>query len=79
MNRVFRYYYGFNGFKVDVFGYDEESETFVYSVETPNSSKVRTAKKRYKAPDKRNPWIFPHGLFIYIVDPQGKKHRLFLG
>jgi hypothetical protein len=71
-------YYHFAGFKVDVFGYDEKTETYDYSVETPYSSKVRKAKKQYKAPDKRNEWIFQHGTYIYIIDPRGKKQRLFL-
>ena len=74
---VFRYYW-FNGFKVDVFGYDEETEQFDYSIETPYSCKCRKAKKRYKMPDKRNEWFYPSGMFIYIIDPQGKKRRLFL-
>ena len=74
---IFHYYY-FDNFKVDVFGYDPETETFDYSIETPYSSKIRTAKKQYKHPDKRNPWIFPHGIYIYIIDPTGKKLRLFL-
>ena len=72
------YYYGFTGFKVDVFGYDSETKKYVYSVETWYSSKVRTAKAYYKAPDKRNEWIYPFGTYIYIIDPNGKKHRLFL-
>lgn len=71
-------YYYFDGFKVDVFGYDKETERYVYSVETTYSSKVREAKKRYKSPDKRNEWIFQFGTYIYIIDPRGKKHRLFL-
>lgn len=71
-------YHYFEGFKVDVFGYDEETERFDYSVETPYSSKCRKAKKRYKAPDKRNEWRFPHGTYIYVIDPRGAKHRLYL-
>lgn len=75
---IFRYYW-FDGFKVDVFGYDEETETFHYSVETPHFSKCRKAKKRYKSPDKRNEWIHPCGTYIYIINPHsGKKQRLFL-
>lgn len=77
MRSIFHYYY-FDGFKVDVFGYDDETEQFEYSVETDYSSKVRKAKKRYKSPDKRNEWLFPCGIYIYIIDPQGKKHKLFL-
>ena len=71
-------YYHFDGFKVDVFGYDKESETYDYSVETKYSSKCRKAKAYYKAPDKRNEWLFPCGTYIYIIDNVGKKHRLFL-
>lgn len=71
-------YYYFDGFKVDVFGYDHATNKFFYSVETPFSSKTRTAKEHFKYPDKRNPWIFPFGAYIYIIDPRGKKHRLFL-
>jgi len=37
---VFHYYY-FDGFKIDVFGYNKETGRYVYSVETPYSSKVR--------------------------------------
>jgi hypothetical protein len=72
----FGYYY-FDGFIVDIFGYDEDTEQFVYSVETQYSSKVRKAKKQYKAPDKRNPWRFPYGTYIYIISPTGKKIRFF--
>jgi hypothetical protein len=71
-------YYYFDGFKVDVFGYDKETETYDYSVETKYSSKCRKAKAHYKSPDKRNEWLFPCGTYIYIIDNIGKKHRLFL-
>jgi hypothetical protein len=71
-------YYYFDNFKVDVFGYDYPTNRYYYSVETPYSSKVRFAKANYKTPDKRNEWRFPYGFYIYIVDPKGKKHRLFL-
>ena len=74
---IFRYYW-FDGFKVDVFGYDEKTERFDYSIETPHYSKIRKAKKRFKMPDKRNKCFYPSGMFIYIIDPQGKKRRLFL-
>lgn len=77
MLSIFHYYY-FNNFKVDVFGYDAETEQYDYSVETQYSSKYRKAKQYYKAPDKRNEWIFPHGLYIYIIAPNGKKKRLYL-
>lgn len=71
-------YYYFDGFKVDVFGYDPDSERYDYSIETPYSCKIRRAKKQYKAPDKRNEWRFPHGTYIYIIDNIGNRHRLFL-
>lgn len=77
MRSIFHYYY-FNGFKVDVFGYNDETEQFEYSVETDYSSKVRRAKKRYKSPDKRNPYWFPYGTYIYIIDPQNKKRKLWI-
>lgn len=77
MNEIWGCRY-FDGFKVDIFGYDEKKEKFIYSVETPYSSKVREAKKYYKAPDKRNEWIFPCGSYIYIITPNGKKKRIFL-
>ena len=54
-------YYHFDGFKVDVFGYDKETETYDYSVETKYSSKCRKAKAYYKAPDKK--------LNSYQIDP----------
>lgn len=71
-------YYRFEDFKVDVFGYDEETNQYDYSVETPYGCKVRKAKGYYKHPDKRNEWIFPYGTYIYVTSPQGKKIRLFL-
>lgn len=77
MRSIFHYYY-FDGFKVDVFGYDPETKKYCYSVETPYSSKTRTAKANYKAPDRRNPWRFWHGYYINIITPQGKKMRLQL-
>lgn len=77
MRTIYHYYY-FDNYKVDVFGYDEKTDQFLYSVETKYSSKVRKAKKQYKHPDKRNEWIFPCGTFIYIINPFGKKKRLFL-
>lgn len=70
--------YRFEDFKVDVFGYDEETGQYDYSVETPYSCKVRKAKGYYKYPDKRNEWIFPYGTYIYVISPQGEKIRLFL-
>lgn len=72
------HYYNFDNFKVDVFGYDEETKQFIYSVENWYYSKIRKAKKQYKAPDKRNEWLFPYGTYIYIITPDNKKKRLFL-
>ena len=77
MFSIFHYYY-FDDFKIDLFGYDDETKQFIYSVETKYSSKIRKAKKQYKKPDKRNPWYFEYGTFIYIITPTGKKKRLFL-
>lgn len=77
MGSIF-HYYRFDNFKVDVFGYDDETEQFVYSVETPYYSKIRKAKKQYKAPDKRNEWLFPYGTYINIIAPNGARKRLFL-
>lgn len=74
---MYHYYY-FDDFKVDIFGYDETTEQFDYAVETKYSCMVRKAKKYYKSPDKRNEWLFPYGDYIYIIDPSGKKKRLFL-
>lgn len=71
-------YYCFKDFKVDIFGYDYDTNRYAYSVETPYSCKVREAKAYYKSPDRRNEWIFPHGFYIYIITPNGKKKRLFL-
>ena len=71
-------YYYFDNFKVDVFGYDRETNTYEYSVETKYSCKVRKAKGYYKSPDKRNPWTIPYGHYIYIITPTGKKQRLFV-
>ena len=70
--------YRFDGFFIDVFGYDPETETFDYSVETLYSCKIRKAKKQYKSPDKRNPWYFQYGTYIHIIDPWGAKRRLFI-
>jgi hypothetical protein len=77
MRSIFHYYY-FDGFKVDVYGYNHDTEQFDYSVETEYNCKCRKAKKRYKSPDKRNPWCSPYGTYIYIINPKGKKVRLFL-
>ena len=71
-------YYYYKDFKVDVFGYDPETRQYDYSVETWYNSKCRKAKAQYKPPDKRNEWRYPCGAYIYIIDPCGKKHRLFL-
>ena len=71
-------YYRFDGFKVDVFGYDPDTKRYDYSVETDYGSKVRTAKAHYKYPDTRNDWLFPYGSYIYIIAPDGSKKRLFL-
>lgn len=71
-------YYYFKDFKVDVFGYDRERGRYDYSIETKWSSKTRTAKAQYKSPDRRDPWHFPYGTYIYIITPKGKKQRLFL-
>lgn len=68
------YYYGFNDFKVDVFGYNDESKRYVYSVETPYSSKVREAKANYITPRSR----LDPSCYINIIDQYGKKHRLYL-
>lgn len=67
MLSVFHYYY-FGDFKVDVFGYDNETEQYVYSVETPYSSKTRKAKPYYTERDT----------YINIVTPNGKNKRLYL-
>ena len=74
-------YYYFPDFEIDVFGYDPETETYIYSVQRtvfPFDCKIRRAKKQYKAPDKRNEWKFPHGTYINIIDIHGHKQRLFL-
>ena len=75
--RPFGYYY-LPGFVVDVFGFDDSTDQYLYSVETDYSSKIRRAKRYYKSPDKRNEWIFPCGSYIYIITPLGEKMRLFL-
>ena len=78
---IYRKYYLHDTEKtvVDVFGYDEEKEQFHYIVKQGFwYYKVRKAKKQYKAPDKRNEWLFPYGTYIYVILPGGKKHRLFL-
>jgi hypothetical protein len=67
-------YYHFDGFKVDVFGYNDKTDRYVYSVETPYSSKVREAKANYITPRCR----LGINSYINIIDPYGKKHRLFL-
>jgi hypothetical protein len=74
-NSIYGCHY-FDGFKVDVFGYDSNTKRYDYSVETPYSSVVRTAKANYKFPDKRNEWAFPYGSYIYITTPDGKRHRI---
>lgn len=69
----FGYYY-FDGFKVDVFGFNDETGRYVYSVETPYSSKVREAKANYTTPKSR---LDPN-CYINVIDPRGKKQKLFL-
>lgn len=69
----FGHYY-FNGFKVDVFGYNDEKERYVYSVETPYSSKVREAKAHYTTPQSQ----LDPSCYIEIVAPNGNKRRLYL-
>lgn len=66
----------FNNFSVDVFGYDETTNRYIYSVNSCCGFYVREAKAHYKHPDKRNEWAFPFGTYIYIVDPNGRKHRI---
>ena len=76
---IYRKYYLKNNVIIDVFGYDEETDRFLYIVnQGPYYWKSREAKKRYKYPDKRNEWLFPHGTYINVILPDGKKHRLFL-
>ena len=70
-------YYYIDGQKIDVFGYDPETETYDYSLEGPAWGTHR-AKRYYKQPDKRNPWYFEHGYYIYILLPGNKKKRLFI-
>ena len=65
-------YYCFDGFNVDVFGYNSEKARYVYSVETPYSSKVREATCHY-----RNGTASPEA-YIFIINPHGKKQRLYL-
>lgn len=65
-------YYYFEGFKIDVFGYNIEKARYVYSVETPYSSKVREAKCYY-----RRGTVSPE-CYINIIDPRGKTRKLFL-
>ena len=63
---------------VDVFGYDPETEQFDYSVKTTFSCKCRRAKAYYKSPDRRNPWRFPHGIYIFTLStPAGKNFVCF--
>ena len=78
MKSIFHRYYIENGDVIDVFGYNEETERFVYSVETGYSCTIREAKKQYKSPDKRNERLYPYGLYINVILSNGKKHRLFL-
>lgn len=76
MSRPFGYYY-FDGYKVDVFGYDRETDTYDYAVETPYSSKVRKAAGHYVGAGK-NEWRYPPYTYINIIDPTGKKKKLKL-
>ena len=67
----FGYYY-FKDFKVDVFGYNTEKARYVYSVETPYSSRVRESKCYYER-GTTSPICY-----INIIDPRGKKKKLIL-
>lgn len=71
LSAPFGYYY-FEDFKIDVFGYNTEKARYVYSVETPYSSKVREAKPHY-ARGTTSPVCY-----INVIDHTGKKHKLFL-
>ena len=65
-------YYHFDGFKVDVFGYNTEKARYVYSVETPYNSKVREAKPYYAR------GVTSPVCYIIIIDPRGNRQRLYL-
>ena len=75
---IYHKYYLDNNVIIDVFGYDHESEKYDYIVQQGCYYKMRQAKQQYKYPDKRNEWHFPYGLYINVILPDGKKHRLFL-
>lgn len=66
----------FDGFVVDVFGYNKETGRYVYSVSDGWNYKIREAKEHYKYPDKRNEWLFPYGPYFYAIDLNGKKRRI---
>ena len=69
-------HHDFGNFKVDVFGYDPKTNRYTYSVKCWCCFYVRETKAHYKGPDKRNEWAFPFGTYIYITDPNGRKHRI---
>mgnify|MGYP003294968350 CR=1 FL=1 len=58
-----------NGFKVDIFGYDDKTEQILYEI----CGKIRKAKRHYVCPWGGNP--FPGTIIEYyqIILPTGKK------
>ena len=72
MNELFRVHY-LNGYKVDVYGYDEKTEQIIYCAD---GYKERKAKKHYVCPFGGNP--YPGTLIEYynVILPDGRHARI---
>lgn len=70
MNNFFGYKY-IDGFKIDFFGWNDETDRLMYY----SGDKVREAKRHYVCPFGGNP--FPGTIieWFLIVLPNGKKRR----
>lgn len=67
---IFGYRY-INGYKVDIFGWDDVNEKITYEI----AGKIRTAKRHYTkaALSFGNPWPGTRLEYYQIILPNGKK------
>lgn len=60
-----------NGFKIDIFGFDDEKEQMLYE----SGGKVRKAKRHYVCKFGGNPYPGTIISWYQIILPDGKKHK----